>query len=256
MRRILITNDDGINADGLIRLASIAKRFGEVWVVAPESQRSAASHSITLHSHIDVYPYYFESVVTKGHSFDWLKKALSDGVVHAFSCSGTPADCVRVGSLNIMPEKPDVVLSGINYGYNACSDIQYSATAGAAFEGTFQGYLSIALSEGADPCHEVTDAYLHEVLSILIEKEHVKGQIYNVNFPQCKLDECKGILWNRTVSEGMFYRDRYNMVEKLDGGGARYMVEGVYNEDAEEETDFRAIVDGYVSVGIVNNIGY
>lgn len=256
MRRVLITNDDGINANGLIRLARAANKFGEVWVVAPESQRSAASHSITLHSHIDVYPYDFGSVVTKGHSFDWLKKALSDGVVHAFSCSGTPADCVRVGSLNIMPERPDVVLSGINYGYNACSDIQYSATAGAAFEGTFQGYLSIALSEGADPCHEVTDAYLEEVLSILIEKEHVKGQIYNVNFPQCKLSECKGILWNRPVSEGMFFRDRYNKIEDLENGGIRLMVEGIYNEDAEPDTDFRAIVDGYVSVGIVNNIGY
>ena len=256
MRRILITNDDGINADGLIRLARAAKRFGEVWVVAPESQRSAASHSITLHKHIDVYPYDFESVVTKDHSLDWLKKALSDGAIHAFSCSGTPADCVRVGSLNIMPEKPDVVLSGINYGYNACSDIQYSATAGAAFEGTFQGYLSIALSEGADPCHEVTDAYLEEILSILIEKDYVKGQIYNVNFPQCPLVQCKGILWDRTVSCGMFFRDRYNKIEDLDGGGMRLMVEGIYNEDAEADTDFRAIVDGYVSVGVVNNIGY
>ena len=239
MRRILLTNDDGINADGLIRLARAANNFGEVWVVAPESQRSAASHSITLHSHIDVYPYDF---------------AVSG--VRAFSCTGTPADCVRVGSLNIMPEKPDVVLSGINYGYNACSDIQYSATAGAAFEGTFQGYLSIALSEGADPCHEVTDAYLEEVLSILIKKEHIKGQIYNVNFPQCKLSECKGILWNRPVSEGMFFRDRYNKVEDLENGGIRLMVEGIYNEDAEAGTDFRAIVDGYVSVGVVNNIGY
>lgn len=256
MRKILITNDDGINADGLIRLVYAAREFGEVWVVAPESQRSAASHSITLHKHIDVYPYDFESVVARDHSFDWLKKAMSNGVLHVFSCSGTPADCVRVGSLNIMTGKPDVVLSGINYGYNACSDIQYSATAGAAFEGTFQGYLSIALSEGAAPCHEVTDAYLKEVLSILIEKEHVKGQIYNVNFPQCKLSECKGILWDRPVSEGMFFKDRYNKVEDLEDGGIRLMVEGIYNEDAEEGTDFKAIVDGYVSVGVVNNIGY
>lgn len=256
MRRILITNDDGINADGLIRLAMAAKEFGEVWIVAPESQRSAASHSITLHKHIDVYPYDFETCVEEYYLSGKYKEKLSCDSIHAFSCSGTPADCVRVGSLNIMPEKPDVVLSGINYGYNACSDIQYSATAGAAFEGTFQGYLSIALSEGADPCHEVTDAYLREVLSILIEKEYVKGQIYNVNFPQCKLSECKGIAWNRPVSEGMFFKDHYNKVENLEDGGVRLMVEGRYNEDAEEGTDFKAIVDGYVSVGVVNNIGY
>ena len=239
MRKILITNDDGITADGLYRLARTAKTFGDVWVVAPESQRSAASHSITLHSYIDVYPYDFP---VEG--------------VHAFSCSGTPADCVRVGSLNVMKERPDVVLSGINYGYNACSDIQYSATAGAAFEGTFQGYLSIALSEGADPCHEVTDAFLGEVLETLLKKDRIPGHIYNVNFPQCPISECKGILWERTVSEGMFFRDRYRELENPEHGGMRLMVDGQYNEDAEEGSDFRAIVDGYVSVGIVNNIGY
>ena len=82
--RILITNDDGINSDGIVRLAKAAKEFGEVWVVAPETQRSAASHSITLHSTIDVYP--SEEFPIAG--------------VHAFFCSGTPGDCVRVGSLN------------------------------------------------------------------------------------------------------------------------------------------------------------
>lgn len=239
MRRILITNDDGIMADGIIRLAKAAKDFGEVWVVAPSSQRSAASHSITLHRPIDVYPHDFP---VEG--------------VRVFSCSGTPADCVRVGSISIMPEKPDVVLSGINYGYNAASDIQYSATAGGAFEGAFQGYLSIALSEGADPCHEVTDAYLLRVLEILLEKETVPGHIYNVNFPQCHLSECRGILWDRTVSSGMFFKDGYKELEKLERGGVRLMVDGVYSENAEDGTDLGAIVSSYVSVGLVNNIGY
>ena len=121
MRSILIANDDGINDEGLIRLAKLAKELGEVWVVAPDDQRSAASHAISLHSHIDIYPHDFPI----------------DGV-HAFSCSGTPADCVRVGALSIMPHKPDVVLAGINRGLNVATDIQYSGTAGAAFEGAFQ----------------------------------------------------------------------------------------------------------------------
>ncbi|MCR4760978.1 MAG: 5'/3'-nucleotidase SurE, partial [Oscillospiraceae bacterium] len=98
MRSILLTNDDGIAADGLIRLARAAAGFGEIWVVAPDSQRSAASHSISLHSPIDVFPHDFP---VEG--------------VHAFSCTGTPGDCVRVGSLNMMPHRPDVVLSGINF---------------------------------------------------------------------------------------------------------------------------------------------
>ncbi|MBR1855187.1 MAG: 5'/3'-nucleotidase SurE, partial [Lachnospiraceae bacterium] len=113
-RKILITNDDGITADGLIRLVREAVKFGEVWVVAPDGERSAASHSISLHRALDVYPY-----------------DLGVDGVRAFTCSGTPGDCVRVGSIGVMPYKPDVVLSGINFGYNTATDIQYSATAGA-----------------------------------------------------------------------------------------------------------------------------
>ena len=182
-KRILITNDDGIEADGIIRLAETAKEFGDVWIVAPEKQCSAASHSITLRHSIEVHP----------HDFPVDK-------VHAFVCTGTPGDCVRVGSLNVMPERPDVVLSGINYGYNVATDIQYSATAGAAFEAEFQGYLAIALSEGACECHEVTDRYLREVLDELLDEDYIPGQIINVNFPGCLLTECKGILRDRKVS--------------------------------------------------------
>lgn len=237
--KILITNDDGIEAEGIIRLARVAKEFGEVWVVAPESQRSAASHSISLHNAIDVFP---------------CEEFPIDGV-HAFSCSGTPGDCVRVGSLSVMPEKPEVVLSGINFGFNVASDIQYSATAGAAFEATFQEYHAIALSEGCHG-HEVTDKYLREVLKKLLDEPLQPGFIHNVNFPDCPLGECKGILYDRKVSKGMFFKDHYNLVEELEDGGKRYMVEGVYTPGAEEGTDFEAILNNYVSVGVVNNVGY
>lgn len=236
--RILITNDDGINANGIIRLAKAAKELGEVWIVAPLDQRSAASHSISLHSHIDVFPHDFP---------------VND--VKAFSCSGTPADCVRVGSLNIMPYKPDLVLSGLNNGYNVASDIQYSATAGAAFEGAFQGITSIALSEEADKLHEVSDRYLNAILRDLADKKLGYGQIFNVNFPGCPLSECKGILKDRKISHGMFFRDHYIELAKLENDGIRLMVEGDYNEDAEPDTDFRAVVDKYISVSVVNNIG-
>lgn len=236
--RILITNDDGIAADGLVRLAEAAKAFGTVWVVAPAHQRSAASHSITLRDSIDVFPHVFPIAG-----------------VHAFSCSGSPADCVRVGVLNVMPQKPDVVLSGINFGYNVASDIQYSATAGGAFEAAFQCLPAIALSEPAKPEHAVTDAYLHEILAELLEVKPAEGYIINVNFPDCTLAECKGILRDRKVSRGMIYRDRYTQ-EPLPNGGMRLMVDGQYNEDAEDGTDFRAVLDHYISIGFVNNIGY
>ena len=167
MRSILITNDDGILADGFLRLAKAAQAFGTVFAVAPESQRSAASHSITLHSHIDLFP---QEYPVPG--------------IRAYACSGTPADCVRVGSLALLPVKPDVVISGINYGYNAATDLQYSATVGAAFEAAFQGIHAIALSEGASPCHEVTDAYLHEILAELLGQPLGWGEILQIGLAQ------------------------------------------------------------------------
>lgn len=238
MKKILITNDDGIQADGLIRLAKAARAFGEVWVVAPDRQKSAAAHSITLHSPVDVCPCDFPA---------------ED--VRAFSCTGTPADCVRIGIRAILPAKPDLVLAGINYGYNVGSDIQYSATAGGAFEAAFQGITGIAFSEDASFCHETTDVFLHKVLEELADKKLDEAHIWNVNFPGCAADECRGILYNRTVSRREIYDDSYQVVGELPGGGTRYMVNGRYQEEAEPETDFRAVLDHYVSIGTVTNVG-
>ena len=239
MKKILITNDDGIGAGGIVRLAEAAKAFGEVYVVAPVHQRSAASHCITLHEPFDVRPYDFP---VEG--------------VHAWSCSGTPGDCVRIGCLNMVPGGPDAVLTGINHGTNVASDIQYSATAGAAFEASFQGHLAIALSEKTGPCHEAADAYVHRVLELLLERPALPGQIYNVNFPACPAAECRGILEDRTVSRGTPFIDTYDAVELLPDGGTRFLVHGTRSEEAEEGSDFRAVLDGYVSVGLVNNVGY
>ena len=236
--RILLTNDDGILSDGLIRLARAALRFGQVWVVAPDGQRSATSQSITLREPIHVWP-----------------AAFPVAGIRAFACDGTPADCVRLGCLKLLPEKPELLLSGINYGYNAASDIQYSATLGAAFEGAYQGCRSIALSEWAGPVHEVTDAWLLPMLEEALIQPLGSGQVLNINFPGCSLTDCKGVLRDRLVSRRAFYRDRYRLLETLPDGRMAFRVDGIYNEDADEGTDFRALVDGYISVGLVNNVG-
>lgn len=230
MRKILITNDDGINADGIIRLAQAATEFGEVWVIAPDSQRSAMSHSITLR-----------------HSVDAWKVDFPVPGVHAYACSGTPGDCVRIGSLNIVPEKPDHVFSGINYGFNAASDIQYSATAGAAFEAAFQGIHTIAFSEDACEIHEVTERYLKEIIAELLNKPLGVNQIWNVNFPGCQLAECNGILRDRKVSTDAFYVDRY-IETTVSEDKVSYMVEGIRNYSALEGTDLKAIFDNYISM--------
>ncbi|MDD6655755.1 MAG: 5'/3'-nucleotidase SurE [Lachnospiraceae bacterium] len=236
MKKILITNDDGIDSDGLIRLAKVAMEFGEVWVVAPQSQRSAMSHSITLRHSIEAWEVDFP---VPG--------------VHAYACDGTPADCVRIGVLNIVPGKPDHVFSGINYGYNVGSDLQYSATAGAAFEASFQKIHTIAFSEDADEMHEVTDEYIKDIMGELLDQPLKINQIWNVNFPSCRLKECRGILRERTVSTDEFYKDRY-IEKKMSPGKISYMVEGIRNYEASQGTDLRAILDNYVSVGIATNI--
>lgn len=236
MRKILITNDDGIFSDGIRRLAETAIKFGEVWVVAPDGQRSAVSHSVTLREGVDVWKVDFPVAG-----------------VHAFACGGMPADCVRIGSLSIVPGAPDHVFSGINYGYNVATDIQYSATAGAAFEAAFQKLHTIAFSEDAVEMHEVTDRYLEEIMALLIDKPLGRDQIWNVNFPGCPLSECGGILYDRKVSHDDFYKDHY-IETPLPDGKIRYKVEGVRHWEASEGTDLKAILDNCVSVGIATNI--
>ncbi|MCR5000186.1 MAG: 5'/3'-nucleotidase SurE [Lachnospiraceae bacterium] len=238
MRKILITNDDGIDSDGIKRLAEAARDYGEVWVIAPLHQRSAASHSITLREPIDVYPHDFP---VKG--------------VRAYACSGTPADCVRVGGLSVMPYRPDVVLSGINDGYNMATDLQYSATVGAAFEGAFQGWLAIALSESFGGSGEVTDAYIKEVLGECLEMKVDHRRVINVNFPGCSIDDFRGIRRNCKTSKSSIFKDHYNVIGELEGGGKRYMVEGVHNEECEEGTDFKVLMENHISIGIISNVG-
>ena len=237
MMKILITNDDGIDADGMRRLVEAAKAFGEVLVVAPDGQRSASAHSIAIRHPLDVFEYAYPV----------------PGVT-AYTCSGMPADCVRVGVRYILKEKPDLVLAGINYGYNSATDIQYSGTCGAAFEGAFQGVHSIAVSENASDCHEVTDHYLHEVLDELIHTPLSYGMIHNVNFPGCCLDECSGILRDRRVSGDIVYEDSYDPVEIRQDGSIRYVVSGCMRDEAEEGTDFHALLLQAVSIGKVRNI--
>lgn len=236
MKKILITNDDGITSDGIIRLAKVAVALGEVWVVAPDSQRSAMSHSLTLNRSVSA----------------WETEFPVPGV-HAFACDGTPVDCVRIGALNIVPGKPDHVLSGINYGFNLATDLQYSATVGAAFEAAFQKIHAIAFSEEACEEHEASDYYLQEILRELLEKPLCQNQIWNVNFPGCKLDLCRGILRDRTVSMDDFYKDEY-IETVISEGKKSYMVHGIRNYEASDGTDLKAVFDRYVSVGIATNI--
>ncbi|MCR4739697.1 MAG: 5'/3'-nucleotidase SurE [Lachnospiraceae bacterium] len=236
MRNILITNDDGIESDGILRLAQTCRELGRVVIVAPMNECSAMSHRITLREHIDVVKVDFP---VEG--------------VEAYASTGTPADCVRFGLKNIMKERPDFVLSGINNGFNSGTDIQYSATVGAALEAANAGVHAIALSEGYECLHEVTDKYLRQTILDLADKKLGYDQIWNVNFPKCPLSGFKGTLYDRAVAKNSFYHDIYKE-ELLPDGTLRLRVSGTYYEDGEPGSDVAAIIDGYISIGVVHNL--
>ena len=235
MRKILVTNDDGIDSDGIRRLAETAAKFGEVWIVAPCKQYSAMSHSATFWTPIEVWPGDFP---VEG--------------VHAFATSGTPSDCICVALNAVLPFKPAAVFCGINKGYNIASSIQYSGTCGAAFEASNQGCHTIAFSENHEGSTEVADKYIEEIAAVLIDKPLGVNEICNINFPGCTLEECKGVKYDCTVSQHQFFSGGYNVV-KRDGDKVTYMIDYKPVWEAEEGTDLRAVIDNYVAVGKVKN---
>ena len=237
-KRILITNDDGIDADGIRKLAEIARRFGEVTVVAPDMQRSAASHHCVFH----------RPLILKESAFG------VDGV-KAYTLDGAPADCVRVGIFAASDSKPDVVLSGINHGFNISSDIQYSGTVGAALEAAFLGVHGIAVSYGNYDFNakDIVDRYLPELLEEYMEKPLPASQIWNINIPDCRADECRGILRNAFMNTDRFYDDHYTK-NQVDEKTWAVTVISDRIWDSPEGSDLNAVANRYIAVGTVTNL--
>ena len=237
-KHILITNDDGISADGIRKLAEIARRFGDVTVVAPDTQRSAASHHCI----------FSRPLILKQYDFGL------DGI-NAYTLDGTPADCVRIGIFAATDSKPDVVLSGINHGYNISSDIQYSGTVGAALEAAFLGVHAVAVSYGnyQFEATDIIDRYLPELLEEYIEKTLPANQIWNINIPDCPADECMGIMRNAAMNTDHFYDDKY-LKEKV--GEKTWAVTNITQRiwKGPENSDLNAVINKYIAVGTVTNL--
>lgn len=223
---ILVTNDDGIHAEGLRTLAAALKPLGNVTVVAPDREQSAASHALTLHRPLRI-------------------KTVSDRVL---SVDGTPTDSVLLGVHGFLKKKPDLVVSGINHGPNMGNDTAYSGTVAAAMEGTFLGIPSVAISlatwEPADfaPAGMVAQELVRKFLAHGLPP----GLCINVNVPAIPRDEMKGVRVTRLGKR--VYRDV--IVEKTDPRGKLYYwiggEEPTWEED--ETSDFSAVSAGYVSV--------
>ncbi|MFD2168616.1 5'/3'-nucleotidase SurE [Tumebacillus lipolyticus] len=233
--RILISNDDGVQAEGIRVLAERLKTVGKVVVVAPDRQRSAAGHGITLHRPLFV---------------NYHK--LCDGV-DAYGVSGTPADCVKLGVNEIMKDaRPDLIVSGINEGSNLGSDVMYSGTVSAAIEGAVQGIPSIAVSQCGHSQLDYAGAadFTAKLITQVMKNGLNKDTVLNVNYPALKPDAVKGV---RITKLGE--RRYHNIFEKhySPRGEAYYWLAGDLKDLAvEPDSDIQAIIDGYVTVSPVH----
>lgn len=230
--RILVTNDDGIEAPGLEVLEAIAAEISDdVWVVAPAEEQSGAGHSLTL-----IEPVRLRKLGER-----------------RYAVRGTPTDCVMMALGIVMRDaKPDLVLSGVNRGANLAEDVTYSGTVSAAMEGTLAGVRSIALSQLIGDWREDTAfaparAWGPEIVRRLAAETWAKGVLMNVNFPALAPEAIRGV---RVTEQGFHDYGRLRIEERRDPRGFPYYWFGL-GPDATEpghESDLKAMAEGHISV--------
>lgn len=230
---ILVTNDDGITAPGLRTLIHVMNEIGDVVVVAPDSPQSAMGHAITINSTLYCSPINIDD----------------DGDQIEYSCSGTPADCVKLAVNEILNRPPDICISGINHGSNSSINVIYSGTMSAAVEAGIEGIPAIGFSLCDYSWKANFDAvkdYVKKITLSALKNKIPKGVVLNVNFPKLKKEEIKGVRVCRQA--------KANWVEEFDKrtnpqGRDYYWLTGKFvNYDKGEDTDEWALANGYVSV--------
>ena len=224
--KILITNDDGISSEGLRILADTVKALGEVSVVAPDRERSAAAHSLTLHR-----PLRVEQIGPRVYAAD-----------------GTPVDCVNLAVYGILKGRPDLVISGINNGPNLGEDLVYSGTVSAAFEATFLGIPAFAISLAArkDFLYEAAANFALKVAAHIMQKGLPKDTFLNINVPNVEEDDIRS--YKITHQGKRVFQDA--VVEKLDPRGKKYYWIGGGDQGFQEiaGTDFDAVANHHISI--------
>lgn len=230
---ILVTNDDGITAPGIRALIDVMNEIGDVIVVAPDSPQSGMGHAITVNSTLYCSP------ITINH----------DDVQLEYSCSGTPADCVKLAVNEILNKKPDICVSGINHGSNSSINVIYSGTMSAAVEAGVEGIPAIGFSLCDYSWEANFDAVKKHVKTITesaLKNGMPKGVVLNVNFPKLQEKDIKGIKVCRQANA--------RWVEEFDKrtnpmGREYYWLTGKFvNQDKGEDTDEWALANGYVSL--------
>lgn len=229
--RILISNDDGINAPGLKVLEEVARQFSDdVWVVAPETEQSGAGHSLTLTRPLRV---------RKHNDKRW-------------SIDGTPTDCVMLALNQIMVDSlPTLILSGVNRGGNLAEDVTYSGTVSVAMEGTLASIPSVAFSQCIRSDQrtkwETAEKFAPEVLKSLLETGWPEGVLMNVNFPAFVPEEIQGI---RVTEQGRREMLGNNVEERVDPRGFKYYWFGLGRELGlpGHETDLKSVREKFISI--------
>ena len=229
---ILVTNDDGINAPGIRTLIAIMKDIGDVFVVAPDSPQSGMGHAITINSTL--------------HSSRITPK---DSEIIEYSCSGTPADCVKLAINELMPRKPDLCVSGINHGSNSSINVIYSGTMSAAIEAGIEGVPAIGFSLldyswNAD--FSQSKDFIRKITLNALNNGIPKGVVLNVNIPAVKKSDIMGVKICRQAKA--YWVEEFDK-RKNPLGQEYYWLTGKFvNKDQGEDTDEWALKNNYISI--------
>lgn len=229
---ILVTNDDSIYAKGIAAIVAVAKKFGDVVVVAPDKPQSGMGHAITINDPLRLSK----------------NTDLFEGI-EAYSCSGTPVDCVKLGVYEIMHKKPDLLLSGINHGLNSSTNVLYSGTMSAAVEGAMEHIPSIGFSfddytEHAD--FSLAQDVAEKLIPKVLKDGMPKGICLNVNVPNVSKSDFKGIQVCRQAYA--FWEDRFDKRQDQ-FGRTYYWLTGTFDEREDAtDTDLHFLDNGYATV--------
>ncbi len=228
--KILVSNDDGIDAPGINALAKALKEIGEVIVVAPRTEQSAVGHKITMQNPLRVTKYY------------------KNGDFFGYAVDGTPADCIKMGIRNIMREQPDIVVSGINHGANTAISIIYSGTVSAAREAAIMDVPAIAISvtDHAVKDFEYAGKVAQHVTKLVVENGLPNGTLLNVNIPNLPESEIQGI--KVTTQSKAKWNDIYE--ERTDPYGKSYywLTGNLVEVESDKDTDQNMVKQNYVTV--------
>lgn len=226
---ILIVNDDGIDSKGISFLTTLMGEIGEVFVVAPESNRSGVSHAMTLHEDVCIREIKSEK--------------------NTFVCSGNPVDCVKLGLNKIVPRLPDLCVSGINHGSNHSINSLYSGTLHGAMEASIKGVPAVSfshLSYGSTIDFSPFSSFIKNICKEVMTSELSKNVTLNINFPDVDFNFIKGV---RVCRQGKGQWDEEFIETKKESGTTSYQISGKFVVSLEdEESDSWALNNNYISI--------